>query len=166
MWVDPATGAMRNGIAKTNYTHDFLIDAIIENPAIDQKDLARKLGYTEGWISQIMASDSFQAAFERRREEMVDPVLRHNLEQQFKSLVLQSAQILREKLEATRSPEIALKVMENASKALGYGARIKVEGEVTHKHSLVSVLSSIPQGPAPRPAIDVTPRLEATDAKA
>lgn len=156
MWTDPATGNVREGIKGTSYTHDFLIDRIIANPAIDQRTLARDLGYSEGWISQIMASDSFQAAFERRKAEMVDPVLRHSMEEQFKSLVLQSAEILREKLSAGRDPQIALKVMENASRALGYGARVKVEGEVKHTHSLISVLSSLPQSPAREP-IDVTP---------
>lgn len=149
MWVDPATGEIRNGVAKTNYSHDAIIDQIITNPGVDQKEIARAMGYSEGWVSQIMASDSFQAAFDRRKEELVDPVLRHSLEENFKALVLQSANVLRRKLEANPSDLLALKVMENASKALGYGARISGEVKHTHTHSLISVLAGLPP-PAPR----------------
>lgn len=157
---------MKNGIAKTNYTHDALIDQIIANPAIDQRDLARNMGYSEGWISTMMASDSFQAAFERRKEEIIDPVLRHSLDEQFKGLVHQSIQILRRKLEASPSDTLALEVMKNASRALGYGAKLKVEGEVKHTHSLVQILSSLPQGPAPRPAVTIDQPTPALPAKA
>lgn len=149
MWVDPATGEVRNGIAKTSYTHDSIIDQIIANPGVDQKIIAQAMGYSEGWISQIMASDSFQAAFERRKDELVDPVLRHSLEQNFKALVLQSVAVLRRKLEAADDGNLALRVMENASKALGYGARVTGEVKHTHTHSLVSVLAGLPP-PAPR----------------
>lgn len=156
MFKDPVTGELVNGVKETNYTHDALIDQIISNPAIDQRELARHFGYTESWISTIMASDSFQAAFERRQEEMVDPVLRHSLDTQFKSLVLQSVEILKKKLSAAPSDTLALEVMKNASRALGYGAKIKVEGNINHSHSLVSILSSLPTGPA-RIEKDITP---------
>lgn len=164
MWKDPVTGEIRQGLKDTSYTHDFLIDRIIANPAMDQRELAKELGYSEGWISQIMASDSFQAAFERRKEEMVDPVMRHSLDVQFKALVLQSASILREKLEAGRDSQVALKVLEHASKALGYGARVKVEGSVEHKHSLVGILSTLPP-PPPREKLVLPTAIEPEPAK-
>lgn len=144
-----AEGQLRNGVAKTNYTHDFLIDAIIANPAIDQRDLARSLGYSEAWISMIMASDSFQAKFTERQKELVDPVMRQSLDTQFKALVLQSAEVLRRKLEANQNETTALKVLDTAAKALGYGARVKVEGTVHHSHSLVGLLSSLPPATPP-----------------
>jgi len=149
MYSDAETGEQRNGIAKTNYTHDALIDMIIANPAIDQRELARFFGYSEAWISTLMASDSFQAAFERRKEEMVDPIVRHACEEQFKGLVLESMRILRKKLEANPSDQLALEVFKSSTRAMGYGAKLKVEGEIKHSHSLVSVLASLPTGPAP-----------------
>lgn len=148
MYEDAKTGQKRNGVQRSNYTHDALIDLIIANPAIEQRELARRFGYSEGWISTIMASDSFQAAFERRREEMVDPVIRHSCEEQFKGLVLQSMQVLRKKLEANPSDQLALEVFKNSTRAMGYGAKLKVEADVKHTHSLISVLASIPQAPA------------------
>lgn len=155
MWVDPATGEVKNGVAKTSYTHDAIIDQIIANPGVDQREIAQAMGYSDGWISQIMASDSFQAAFERRKDELVDPVLRHSLEENFKALVLQSVAVLRRKLEAAPSDQLALKVLENSSKALGYGARISGEVKHTHTHSLVSVLSGLPPA-APRERTTLT----------
>jgi hypothetical protein len=154
MYEDPATGETVQKILRTNYTHDALIDLIISNPAVDQRELARKLGYSEGWISTIMASDSFQSAFDRRRDEIIDPVLRHSCEEQFKSLVLHSAAILRRKLEANPTDHLALEVMKNASRAMGYGAKIKVDADVRHTHSLVAVLASLPTGPREQRTID------------
>ena len=164
MWQDPATGEVRNGIAKTSYTHDAIIDAIISNPGVDQKEIARSMGYSEGWISQIMASDSFQAAFERRKDELVDPVLRHSLEENFKSLVLQSVAVLRRKLEASPSDALALKVLENSSRALGFGARVTGEVKHTHTHSLVSVLAGLPPAPA-RERVSLLPKESPEPAK-
>ena len=152
MWKDPITGEMKNGLKQTNYTHDALIDLILANPAIDQRQLAAEFGYSEGWISLIMSSDSFQAALAKRKEEVIDPAVRASLDAQLKGLVHQSIQVLRRKLEANPSDDLALTVMTNASRALGYGAKVKVEGTVNHNHSLIAVLSSLPQGPAPRVA--------------
>ena len=142
-------GQVKNGVKRTNYTHDAMIDLIISNPAIEQREIARHFGYSEGWVSTLMASDSFQAAFERRKEEMVDPIVRHSCEEQFKGLVFQSMQVLKRKLEANPSDQLALEVFKNSTRAMGYGAKLKVEGEVKHSHSLISVLSSIPPTPAP-----------------
>lgn len=156
MWKDPATGETRNGVASTNYTHDYLIDKIIAHPGITQRELARELGYTEGWLSMIMSSDSYQAAYEKRVEEMRDPVVRQALDTQFKALAFQSAEILRRKLEANPTDALALKTLEVSSKALGYGARIQVDARVQHNTSLIAVLSSL-NTPGPRVEKDVTP---------
>lgn len=160
MFVDPETGELKNGVVKTNYTHDYLIKSIIANPAMDQKDLAKSLGYSEAWISMIFASDAFQAKFAEAQEKMVDPVMRHSLEHQFKALCLQSAAVLQRKLEATQSPELAHKILETTSKALGFGARVKVEGTVQHNHSLVEVLRSLPAQTRPERVLNSTPVLE------
>ena len=158
MWKDPVTGEMRGGVAKTSYSHEALIDLILANPAIDQNELARKFGYTPGWISQVIGSDAFQAALAARKDQIVDPMLRGAVEESFKGLVLQSMQKLREKLEANPSDQLALEVFKNSSRALGYGARVEINAKVQHSHSLVGMLASLPPAarikdinPAPLP---------------
>jgi len=154
-WRDPVTGELRQGVRKISYTHDALADAILTNPAISQKELAAIFGYSEGWISQIIASDSFQAFIAARKEQIIDPILRGSIEESMRGLVLQSMERLRGKLEADVSGELSLEVFKHASKALGYGSRVQVDAKVQHVHSLVGVLSSLP--PATRTVEPLAP---------
>lgn len=116
----------KQAIAKVRYSHDAMIDMIVANPWISQGDLARNFGYTEGWVSQVIASDVFQGRLAARKEELVDPLLRATIEERFKGLVARSLDILQKKLDkpvGEISDELALKALEIASKAAGYGAK-------------------------------------------
>lgn len=110
-------------IKKISYTHDALIDAIIACPHASQRELAALFGYTEAWISQIIHSDSFQVRLEGRRKETVDPILLQKTEERLEGLMGQAMTVLSEKLEATRNPELAARVLDISARARGYGAR-------------------------------------------
>ena len=86
-------------IAKMRYSHDAMVDLIVQNPWISQNELAATFGYTPGWVSQVIASDAFQARLAERKEEVVDPLIRATIEEQFKGLVARSLEILRQKLD-------------------------------------------------------------------
>lgn len=128
----------RPQIAKVRYTHDALIELTITNPEWSQAQLAEAMGYTEAWISTIMASDAFEARRAERRSQIVDPVLSEMAEHNFKALVLNSQRILAEKLEATQSADLALNVLSVSSKALGYGARAAGPAVQVNQQFLVS----------------------------
>jgi hypothetical protein len=115
--------AKTNAIAKVNNTHDAMIDLMIAEPTITQAELARKLKYTQPWVSRIIASDAFQARLESRRAELVNPVIAQNVEQRIQGLAMLSLDILEEKLAATKNPDLAIKAFELSTKAAGYGAR-------------------------------------------
>ena len=93
------SGANR-GVARVSYTHDAMIDAIIHNPTISQNQLAAHFGYTPGWVSQIIASDAFQARLAERTGELVDPTIRASVEDRFKALDY----IYSKHLETSKSP--------------------------------------------------------------
>lgn len=119
------SGANR-GVARVSYTHDAMVDAIIANPVISQNELAAYFGYTPSWVSQIMASDSFQARLAERTADLVDPTLRASVQERFKALVTRSMAILMEKLDrpASSIPDnLAIRSLELGSRALGYGAK-------------------------------------------
>ena len=122
MWTD-LEGKVQNGIAKVSYSHEALIDLILAKPMLTQREMAKHFGYTEAWISQIISSDSFQVALTKRKDEVLNPLVKATVEERFKGLVGLSITILEEKLEAGRSAELALGVFNGASRALGYGAR-------------------------------------------
>lgn len=110
-------------LKRIHYTHDALIDLIIAEPTLKQGDLALKFGYSEVWISRIMGSDAFQARLAQRRDEIIDPFLIASTEERLKGLVHQSLDVLADKLQATKNPDLALKSLDIGVKALGFGAR-------------------------------------------
>lgn len=118
--------AKPQAIQKVRYSHDAMIDMIVGNPWISQGELARNFGYTEGWVSQVIASDAFQARLAERKNDLVDPHLRATIEERFKGLVIRSIEILMRKLEAPAtaiSDELATKALDIAARAAGYGAK-------------------------------------------
>lgn len=117
-------------IKKVRYTHDAMIDFIIVNPAASQRELAALFGYTESWISQVMSSDSFKARLEARKKEVTDPLLIQSVEERLEGVTRQALEVLGEKLEVTRSAELAAKVLDISTRALGYGARDRTQVQV------------------------------------
>jgi hypothetical protein len=119
----PHAATMGN-IKKMRYTHTDLIDYIIANPWASQNELAARYGYTPSWLSNIMASDAWQAAMASRRDEVVDPALKASLEERFKGVVIQSLNRLQEKLNAPQvSDQVVLRAVELGARACGMGGR-------------------------------------------
>lgn len=109
-------------LKRCSYTHDALIDLIIEHPELDQNQLAARFGYTAGWISNILASDAFQAKMAARREQIIDPDLKATIEERFRALAIRSLQVLQDKLNQPQvSDNVALRCAELGAKALGVG---------------------------------------------
>jgi hypothetical protein len=111
-------------IQKINYTHDNMIDLIISQPGISQGALAAIFGYTQSWISTIMASDAFKERLAARRMEVVDPVLVATIEERFEAVTMRSLEVLQEKLEQPHtavSDQLALQAAALGAKGLGRG---------------------------------------------
>lgn len=114
------------GIGKVSYKHDAIIDFILSNPTVTQREIARQFDYSEGWLSQIIASDAFQVRLAERAGNLIDPSIRRDRDAMFKALLDRSFEVLEEKL---RSPsnlvpdQLVLRTMELSSRAIGYGAR-------------------------------------------
>jgi hypothetical protein len=127
----PATTAGKTGWAtrpdakqrgKTQITHDAIIDFIMANPTMTNKEIAEFFGYREPTsISIIVNSDAFKARFESRKEELLDPILRVTIDDRIRALSAKSSEILMRKLETTDDGQFALKVFEASSRAGGYG---------------------------------------------
>lgn len=113
----------QGGLKKVRYTHEAMVDQLVANPAISQRELAAIFGYTEGWISQVLSSDSFQARLHARKSELVDPSIVASVDVRLQGVARQSMEVISEKLAATRSPDLALRALDISSRALGYGAR-------------------------------------------
>lgn len=109
-------------LGKMRYTHADMIDYIINNPGTSQGDLAARYGYSQGWVSNIMASDAWQSAFAKRREELIDPTLRLTLEERFRGLAARSLERLMEKLDQPQvSDGVVLKAVELGARGVEVG---------------------------------------------
>lgn len=111
----------KNAIAEVGYSHDAMIDVLVARPMATQREIARHFGYTESWVSQVFASDSFKKRFAERRDALVDPMITKSLEHLFEGVGRLSLSIVQEKLETTRDAEYALKALEVTRKGLGLG---------------------------------------------
>lgn len=113
------------------YTHEKMVEVLILTPRITQKELAGIFGFREQYISRILCSDGFREMYERRRKQLngEHAGVMEELRTRFEALARQSLDRLEEKLEMGNVPaEVALKALEQSSRALGYGApSVKVD---------------------------------------
>ena len=117
-----ASPSMGVQLTKIRYSHDAMIDIIVENPWVHQNHLASHFGYSPAWISTVMATDMFKAKLAQRREEVVDPALKASLEERFRGVVETSLRVLHEKLSQPVVPDnLVLRAVELGAKALGLG---------------------------------------------
>lgn len=118
--------ATPQAIQKVSYSHAAMIDMILAQPGISQNALAARFGYTPSWISQVIASDAFQAALAARAKEIIDPVLLLTVNERFDALVRRSQEVLMEKLSKPADvvpDQLAVQVLATSARARGYGAR-------------------------------------------
>jgi hypothetical protein len=131
-----ARGGAANALRKVRYSHDAMIDAIIENPTVSQNELAAAFGYTPTWISQVINSDAFRERLAERKDELVDPRIRMSVEERIRGLADKSIEVLLEKLHETRNMNVAVRALDVAARSLGYGARasaaVQINNYVAH----------------------------------
>lgn len=119
---DEAKRPTMGNIKKLRYTHEAMVDLIIQHPEISQNHLAALFGYTPSWVSNVMASDAFQEQLAKRRTEICDPILRATLEERTRALYLQSLAVLQQKLDSPEvSADVAIKAAELGARSLGLG---------------------------------------------
>lgn len=111
-------------ILKTNYTHDALIDAILANPEMTQRQFAGIFGYSETWLSIVMNSDAFKEKLVERREEVVDPILKATIQDRLNAVANKSLDnILQSMHDKPADMKTATKALELTTRALGFGAK-------------------------------------------
>lgn len=117
------TESAAGAIARVKYSHDAMIDLMIENPAISQGELASRFGYTQAWVSRICNSDAFLARLAQRKADLVDPTIAASLEEKLRALASASLDVVLEKVVTTKNQDLALNAAKLSTTALGFGAR-------------------------------------------
>lgn len=113
----------RYDLVKLNYTHEAMIDLILQEPTVTTRELAEVFGLTPGWIARVISSDSFQARLAERKAQVIDPVIAHTIRERVQGVATQSIAIIQEKLASEESASYALEALGVAAMALG-GKRV------------------------------------------
>jgi len=135
-------------IKKISYTHDAMVDLLVQNPGISQGQLAIHFGYTQTWVSIVMASDAFKERLAARRQELIDPAILATIEERFEAVATRSLEVLQEKLSQpfTQVPDqLALQAAALGARGLGKGgfggnnSQVNVQVNVDAKERLARV---------------------------
>lgn len=100
------------------YSHEAMVDLMIENPSWTHSQLALAFGRQPSWMSAVLASDAFQAVLEPRRHLVLDPAITASMDERMKGLTIRALTVLQEKLNSPGVNDlIVLKAAEIGVKA-------------------------------------------------
>lgn len=100
------------------YTHEAMIDLILADPTVTPKELGEVFGYSAGWVSRVLGSDTFQFRLAERKAQLVDPIVAGRLNARLTGVAMQSLEIVSQKLDAEDSATYALEALTIAQKAM------------------------------------------------
>lgn len=112
------TSAKPASAVRLTYTHEAMIDLILSEPTVKPAELAVLFGYSEGWISRILSSDSFQSRIAERKAALIDPSITRALSERFRAVAMQSTQVLQERMDAEEGAALALDALAVATSAM------------------------------------------------
>lgn len=119
--VDKGADPTKPQFRKSQITHDAIIDFILSHPTATFKEIGAAFSYTPQGIAVIVNCDAFRMRYEKRKSQLVDPLVTSRIEDRLNGLAAQSIEILSRKLETSDDGGFALKVMEVSTRANGYG---------------------------------------------
>lgn len=110
-------------IQKTSFSHEAIIDVMLQRPRIQQKELAEQFGYSVGWMCRLVNSDAFQARLHERKAALTDPAIARRINARLQGITVQAIDTIGRKLDATDSADFALEAL-----GLAVGGMKKVTG--------------------------------------
>lgn len=112
-------GKKPQGIVRITYTHDAMIDLIIQEPTVTYKELAELFGHSAAWIARIVGSDAFKARLAERKSELVDPAIARSLNDRLRGVTTKALDIISDKLDAPEAgAQYALEALGIATGAI------------------------------------------------
>lgn len=110
---------MSQVLKKISYSHDAMIDMILQDPTVSSSELAALFNYTPAWVSRVLGSDSFQARLAQRKGALMDPIIARSLNDRLRAVAIRSMDVIEEKLTAEPSASYAMDALELATQGLG-----------------------------------------------
>ena len=86
------------GLKKLTYTHEAMVDLILQEPTVTYKELAEIFGFSEGWIQRVVSSDAFKARIAERKAALIDPIIAKSLNERLRGVTVRAIDIISDKL--------------------------------------------------------------------
>lgn len=116
-----------------NSAHEYMALWLIANPHKHQSELAQEMDYTEAWVSTVIHSDMFQAAYRELCSEY-QTVAVEGIGEKVNAAAMEALDAMRERIRSQRASEqFLLGAAKTLLGAMGYGAP-KVPEMVDHRH--------------------------------
>jgi len=107
-----------------------MIEVLVANPSMTQRELARMFNRSEPWISCVARSDAFQVALKARRDEVYSPILAP-MQEKLEAAAHASIERIHERLTSVipMKDNDLIQASKVVLDAAGYGARSRGEGD-------------------------------------
>jgi len=117
-------GSPPKGVKVLTNVHRAMVDTILANPTASCADLGDIYGYSAHWVNLTIQSPVFKRELERRRAEVINPIIIASTEERLQAVINRSLDVINEKL--SKNPDqisdtLALRALEVSAKALGLG---------------------------------------------
>ena len=92
----------REGVVKgqLTYTHKAMMDLILANPTMPMDQLAEHFGVTKAWAKKVTMSDAFQGLLDKRREEIINPIISESVTEKIRGLTTNTLDTLNSRVES------------------------------------------------------------------
>jgi hypothetical protein len=111
-------------VGKHNYSHQRMVDLILERPDYSYAQLAAHFERPQSWLSSVLASEGFQQCLDPVRHQVADPRLSATLRERFQALAISTTNVLMNRMDNPDVGDFVLvKSSEIAIKALGMGQK-------------------------------------------
>lgn len=121
-----------------NSVHEYMALWLISNPHRHQSELAQEIGYTEAWVSTVIHSDMFQAAYRELCGEY-QTVAVEGIGEKVNAAAMEALGAMREKIRNKAcSEQFLLGATKTLLGAIGYGSPQVAQTTAQHLHLHVS----------------------------
>lgn len=107
------------GISEVRPTHEAILDHVLTRPHGTLSELAAVTGYSVSWLSQIMRSDCFRAAYNARRQD-VECTVMSGIGDRLNGLANLGIDKLEKMLETTEDPDLIIDSFDKIMHRAGY----------------------------------------------
>jgi hypothetical protein len=122
-----------------NSVHEYMALWLLANPHRHQSELAAEIGYTEAWISTVIHSDMFQAAY-RELCGTYQEVAVEGIGEKVNAAAMEALGAMREKIRNKACSEaFLLGATKTLLGAIGYGAPQVAQSTSQHMHQHLHV---------------------------